>query len=332
MNMTPNPSLETHILDLSRQAQAAPLSDWFATTFRTQIAGGLFAEPDQLRQDMNALIDQLVAYRENSGLKAAVVGMSGGVDSALTAALFREAGWQVLGYTLPIHQNPEETNRGEEACAALGIAHQQVDLTAQYQSMLGALAGADPDLADTDQKAARIRCGNIRARLRMITLYNQAHRHGGLVASTDNFSELTAGFWTINGDVGDLAPVQSLLKSWEVPWMAREIGVPEATWRAKPTDGLGIDAGDEAQIGATYLQWDIVILALLSAQERLGGMTRADMAAALGAGQDPDAQKVIATVLERLTRTRFKRAGTCNLSHPREDRFGRLASLDRIDL
>lgn len=178
MNMTPNPSLETHILDLSRQAQAAPLSDWFATTFRTQIAGGLFAEPDQLRQDMSALIDQLVAYRENSGLKAAVVGMSGGVDSALTAALFREAGWQVLGYTLPIHQNPEETNRGEEACAALGIAHQQVDLTAQYQSMLAALAGADPDLADTDQKAARIRCGNIRARLRMITLYNQAHRHG----------------------------------------------------------------------------------------------------------------------------------------------------------
>jgi len=332
VNMTPNPSLETQILDLSRQARTAPLSDWFAATFREQITAGLFAEPGVLRQDMNGLLDQLVAYRENSGLQAAVVGMSGGVDSALTAALFREAGWKVLGYTMPIHQNPEETSRGEEACAALGIAHQQVDLTAQYEGMIAALAGVDPDLADTDQKTARIRCGNIRARLRMITLYNQAHQHGGLVASTDNFSELTAGFWTINGDVGDLAPVQSLLKSWEVPWMAREIGVPEATWRAKPTDGLGIDAGDEAQIGATYLQWDIVILALLAAQDRLGSMAAADVTRTLDAGQDPAAQKVIATVLERLTRTRFKRAGTCNLTHPREDRFGRLETLDRIDL
>jgi hypothetical protein len=113
-----------------------------------------------------------------------------------------------------------------------------------------------------DTKAIRVRKGNIRARLRMITLYNLAQLHGGFVASTDNLSELGAGFWTLHGDVGDYSPIQSLLKSWEVPYLAQLNGVPESTVRAKPTDGLGIDSGDEAQLGASYLEWDLMTYAL----------------------------------------------------------------------
>jgi nicotinamide-nucleotide amidase len=190
---------------------------------------------------------------------------------------------------------------------------------------LGALDGALPG---SDDGAHRTRRGNIRARLRMVTLYDQAHRWGGLVASTDNFSELGAGFWTLHGDVGDLAPVQTLLKSWEVPWMARAHGVPERTWRAKPTDGLGIGAGDEAQIGASYLQWDIVVFAIVAALRDDPDLRPADLAAALGTGGDRLAAGVAEVVLDRLRRTWFKRVNPVVLEHPRADRLG---ALDRID-
>ena len=142
--------------------------------------------------------------------------MSGGIDSALTASLFKEAGWNVTGLTLPIHQNPEETQRGIDACEALGITHKQVDLSDAYDNLISHLHEM-PHPNGGDTKAEKVRRGNIRARLRMITLYNEAAKQQGIVGSTDNFSELSAGFWTLHGDVGDVAPIQSLSKSWEVP-------------------------------------------------------------------------------------------------------------------
>ncbi len=323
-----NTPIEAQILQLSRQNQQGELSPWFADTLRQQIETEVFAPPLVLRKDMESLIAKLVDYRRTSGLGSVAIGMSGGVDSALTAALFREAGWRVFGYTMPILQDPSETERGVLACEQLSIEHAQIDLTAQYQSMVAALEAVDPTLQDAASKAARIRHGNIRARLRMITLYNQAHSLGGLVASTDNFSELSAGFWTINGDVGDLAPVQSLMKSWEVPWMAREIGVPDAIWKAKPTDGLGIDDGDEAQIGATYLQWDISVRALMALANQSLFSGKKTWVQALSAENDPEAQNILKTVETRLRATSFKRAGPQMLAHPREGRFELLSHLD----
>jgi nicotinamide-nucleotide amidase len=148
------------------------------------------------------------------------------------------------------------------------------------------------------------------------------------VASTDNFSELGAGFWTLHGDVGDLAPVQTLLKSWEVPWMARAHGVPERTWRANPTDGLGIGAGDEAQIGATYLQWDILVFAVIAALREEPDLGAEDLPAALGTGDDPVAAQAVGVVLDRLRRTWFKRVNPIVLEHPRTDRLGAMDAID----
>ena len=252
------------ILALSRQTPRGPLSPWFDARLREQVDSGRFLPPDDLQAVGERLIGQLVAYREQAGVATAVLGMSGGVDSAVTAALLKQAGWRVVGYTLPIGQDPIETERGAEACRALGLEHLHLDLSPQYRDMVEGLGDLDPPLRHGDTEPLRTRRGNIRARLRMVTLYDQAHRWGGLVASTDNFSELGAGFWALHGDVGDLAPVQSLLKSWEIPWMARAHGVPERTWRARPTDGLGIGEGDEAQIGATYLEWDITVFAVVA--------------------------------------------------------------------
>jgi nicotinamide-nucleotide amidase len=316
------------LLDLSRQSQRGPLSPWFAARLGEQLADSRFLPPDMLARVGDRLIAQLADYRRQTGVSTAVLGMSGGVDSATTAALLKKAGWRVVGYTLPIDQDPVETERGIEACDALGLEHFNLDLSAQYRNMTAGLGALDPDLPASDAVPHRTRRGNIRARLRMITLYDQAHRWGGLVASTDNFSELGAGFWTLHGDVGDLAPVQTLTKSWEIPWMARAHGVPERTWRAKPTDGLGIGGGDEAQIGASYLQWDITVFAVMDALRRNPGLRAEDVPAALETGDDAEAARAATVVLDRLRRTWFKRVNPIVLEHPLDDRLG---ALDLID-
>ena len=223
------------ILELNRNPE---LSSWFLDRLED------LKNSDVYHDDIPTLGEELIKglseYRTKWNVENVFLGMSGGIDSALTAALFKNAGWNVTGLTLPIHQEPSETERGIEACESLGIEHLQVDLTQAFESYLEhATEVADANLHGRDfydSKDARVRGGNIRARLRMITLYNQASLHKGIVASTDNFSELAAGFWTLHGDVGDVAPIQSLTKSWEVPALAEHLGVPESIISAKPTD------------------------------------------------------------------------------------------------
>ena len=137
----------------------------------------------------------------------------------------------------------------------------------------------------------------------MITLYNEAAKQQGIVGSTDNFSELSAGFWTLHGDVGDVAPIQSLSKSWEVPALADMMGVPQETVYATPTDGLGVDAGDEAQFGFSYLHFDIVLLGLLNNIFSLEGADENDVA-------------IIDSVKSKIKSTGYKRINPVNLRHP----------------
>ena len=249
--------------------------------------------------------------------------MSGGVDSAVTAALLKAAGWNVYGMCLPILQNTNETDLGIYICEKLGIEYTIADLTKPYQAMLAAEYELDDKLLD-DTKEARIRRGNIRARIRMITLYNMAARKNGLVASTDNFTELAAGFWTRFGDEGDIAPIRNLYKSWEVPLLAKIMNVPEAIWRATPTDGLGVDDGDEAQFGCTYLEYDIILMAMLFASNKPYYKLRTLPCKDL----DERALQVLSIVTNRLKSTWFKRAGTIQLA-PMRDRFINLSTLDK---
>lgn len=322
-------NIKQDILQYSRQNKLNMLSPWFDKNLDLLIESGVYSSEEQLKQTGESLVQGLRDYSDRYGIKNVVIGMSGGVDSALTAALFKSAGWNVYGVTMPIHQNPEETARGIESCQALGIHHINIDLSNTYDDLLRDVHQYDAGIMDTDQALRR---GNLRVRLRMITLYNQASLHKGLVASTDNFSELAAGFWTLHGDVGDVGPIQSLNKSWEVPKLAELYGVPASTVFATPTDGLGISASDEHQFGFSYLEFDIALLSFIMLQAENPNANYDTLGHVLGALQ-PDSiatQEHLQRILGRVHMSTFKRSNPYNLPHPTQNqRYNGLAGLDK---
>ena len=321
-------SLKQQILQYSRQDKLEPLTPWFDYQLDTLIESGIYSTEEQLQETGTALVQGLKDYSIKYNIKNVVIGMSGGVDSALTAALFKRAGWTVFGVTMPIHQNPEETARGIEACEALGIHHTQVDLSNTYDDLLRDVYQYDPTIMDPEQTLRR---GNLRVRLRMITLYNLAGLHKGLVASTDNFSELAAGFWTLHGDVGDLGPIQSLSKSWEVPKLAEMYGVPTSTVFATPTDGLGISASDEHQFGFSYLEFDIALLTFMNKWAENPNIDYLDLGKVLHllTIDSPDTQQRLEKIMKRVRMSTFKRSNPFNLPHPTQNqRYSGLTTLD----
>lgn len=288
------------------------LSPWFEQQLTHLMGFGVYHNEFDLLQ--NKIVEGLTEYRNTHSKHTVVIGISGGIDSALTASLFKAAGYRTIGVTLPIHQNPVETDLGWEACKKLNLEHQHIDLTEMYDTVLGQVALHDPSITE-DTRAAKMRRGNIRARLRMITLYNLAGAHNGFVASTDNFSELAAGFWTLHGDVGDVAPVQSLTKSWEIPMLSELMGVPESIVSAVPTDGLGIANGDEDQLGCSYLEFDVALFSLMKNIN-------------IKADNERD-QTILDRVKQRVANSAFKRSNPFNFPHPLDSvRYQDLEQLD----
>ncbi len=214
---------------------------------------------------------QLKEYIEKSGLKSLVLGLSGGIDSALCAALAapvcKELGIELIGRSITIETNKaDEIERGEMIGNAFCTSFKPIDLTHLYQASLQDILEEEEQTGESDRER-RVRLGNIKARLRMIYLYNLAQQHKGLVLSTDNYTEYLLGFWTLHGDVGDYGMIQELWKEEvyelsqylvnEVLASAGEKEALQACIDAVPTDGLGITGSDLEQLGVdTYAQVD----------------------------------------------------------------------------
>jgi len=203
-------------------------------------------------------------YVKNAGLKSLVLGISGGIDSAVVAALARpvcdELDIPLIGRSLPILDNKDdEIERARKIGSCFCHDFQEFDLWNEYQQVGDTLTGdvEHPDYAEHDVK---IRRGNIKARLRMIFLYDIAQEHKGMVLGTDNLTELFLGFWTLHGDVGDFGMIQNLWKTdvYELAkYLCKELDNQEKNSIALydciiavPTDGLGISNSDLDQLGA----------------------------------------------------------------------------------
>lgn len=244
---------------------------------------------------MKKIFDTLVKKTEDyiirNGLKSMVLGISGGIDSTVCAAICREisdrsnGNIKFIGISLP-----SKTNETEEVSAAdlVGEAFcnefYKHSIEEEYETVLKGinLRGDQTPIAN----------GNIKARLRMIYLYNMASIRKGIVVDTDNLSEHYLGFWTIHGDEGDLNPIGDLWKHeiYELArWISKtymESGKEDKIRRAAaidfssklvPTDGNGVMAGgDMAQIapGLTYNEVDTILEVIKNCEESYQGSWR----------------------------------------------------------
>lgn len=214
--------------------------------------------PFQAEKINEFIVKWLIDYATNAKVKGFVVGISGGIDSALTSTLCAQTGFPTLCIEMPIHQAESHVNRANEHIAQLknrfpNVQSERADLTPVFEQFKAQV----PSTAN--ETALALSLANTRARLRMTTLYYFAGLHGFLVAGTGNkVEDFGVGFFTKYGDGGvDVSPIADLVKS-EVRQLAAYLEVPQSILKAKPTDGLfGDDRSDEDQIGANYdeLEW-----------------------------------------------------------------------------
>jgi len=206
------------------------------------------------------IVNWLSSYSIQSRTQGFVIGISGGIDSALTSTLCALTQKPVIVLNMPIRQHKVEFDRGAEHIEWLkenytNVTSEHVNLTAIFEKIENDLPISIQDF---------LTMANTRARLRMLTLYAFAGHHKMLVAGTGNkIEDFGVGFFTKYGDGGvDIGPIADLLKS-QVYGLAKELNVVESILNAKPTDGLFADGrSDEDQMGATYDELEWAMLAL----------------------------------------------------------------------
>ena len=223
----------------------------------------------------NTLIENTRNYLNSFGLKTMVLGISGGIDSTITAAIcsevvkrYPEDKFKFIGVSMPCSTNSEEENYA---------AQLTMDAFCQYawKSNLEDVYLHMKKVCEEHINSSSLSLGNIKARLRMICLYNFASRTNGLVMDTDNLTEHYLGFFTIHGDVGDYNPIGGLWKHeiYELCKFIKEqydndvdpngenqlkATALDYAYKIMPTDGNGVlSGGDLAQIAPGYTYEDV---------------------------------------------------------------------------
>lgn len=248
----------------------------------------------------NTLVDKTAEYLIKNNLKAMVLGISGGIDSTVVAAICHEVsiktGIPLIGRSLPIKNKNDEFDVSKlvgetfcdnfRVCPMTRLYHAALKEVYQVENMERHESTYTIEELEQANGQTKVANGNIQARLRMMFLYNLASIHKGLVMSTDNQTEYQLGFWTIHGDVGDFDPIQDLWKTevyglakWlsdyyiqNVTELREDVGglshkqayAIEQSIALTPTDGLGISNSDLDQIGAeSYNEVDDILQTLI---------------------------------------------------------------------
>ncbi|WP_333851883.1 NAD(+) synthase [Epilithonimonas sp.] len=226
----------------------------------------------QTQKVIDHIVNWLKDYATKANSKGFVVGVSGGIDSAVVSVLAAKTGLQTLVLEMPIRQKADQVDRAQDHIDFLkanfpNVEGFRVDLTPTFESFEKTTEGYKDDSPNKNLAEA-----NTRSRLRMVTLYYYGQINGLLVTGTGNkVEDFGVGFFTKYGDGGvDISPIADLYKT-QVYEIAKELGILESIQVAKPTDGLWeVERTDEDQIGATYpeLEWAM--------EQQLAGKTEAD--------------------------------------------------------
>jgi NAD+ synthase len=199
---------------------------------------------------------------KDSGAKGIVLGLSGGIDSAVVAALTKEAVGKnnLLVLFMPCNSNPQDLKDAKLVAHRLGLKSKLVDLSAVYNNFLKVLPGA-----------ISLARGNLKPRLRMSTLYYFANKLNYLVCGTGNKSELMVGYFTKYGDGGvDILPIADLFKR-QVRQLARELKIPQGIIIKPPTAGLWNGQTDEGEMGITYNELDNILDRFCNHKKQVAG-------------------------------------------------------------
>ena len=179
-----------------------------------------------------------------------VMGLSGGVDSSVVAALAKEAVGRnrVLALILPSQSQKQDLGDARLVAKKLGLKTKTVDLSKIYNNLIKILP-----------KAGNLACANLKPRLRMLVLYYFANKLNYLVCGTGNKSELMIGYFTKHGDgATDILPIGGLLKR-QVRTLAKELGIPKHIINKPPTAGLWPGQTDEGEMGISYPELDVIL-------------------------------------------------------------------------
>ena len=212
------------------------------------------------KQRINHIVKWIRAYAKSAKIDVLVVGISGGIDSSVVSALCAETGLKTIVLQMPIRQNKKLDNRSSMQAGWLlerykdNVTHMSMDLTPVFTAFEKKLEPFCDSESIPYEEQKHLAWANSRARLRMMTLYQIAQSHGGIVVGTGNrVEDFGVGFFTKYGDGGvDISPIGDCMKT-EVWDMGRELGLLQDIINMPPTDGLWADGrNDEDQLGMTY--------------------------------------------------------------------------------
>ncbi len=269
---------------------------------------------EEAKKVVEKVKDKLAAYFKKNKKTYAIFGKSKGLDSSVVAGILADIpNIKPIGAILPIESETEDEQIAQLVLNHFHIPFLKIDLSAEYKELSQKLYYDNKVLIQLKQIAKSYKdnnleknlktreayaLGNIKVRLRMITLYHLAQLSGGVVVGTGNLSEYWTGFWTLHGDVGDINPLAPFYKGRELYDVAKFLDVPQPSLDAVPSDGLNITkkGTDEDQLGLDYKNLDKVIYYFLQGKnlDQIKSLTNLK-------------EDKINKTLERIKMTQFKR-------------------------